>query len=783
MAVEISESRASSPMDDETRMGGTGPKVKSRGKPKHKLDSGENVNLYHKIMGWYDYEFTAQAPNRYQMALDCDYYDSMQWSEEDAQVLINRGQAPLVFNEVKSTIDWMIGTERRTRIDHKVLPRRDDKGAQEDAENKSQLLKYLSDVNKTPFQHSFAFESASKAGVGWIETGIRGDESDELLYTRNEDWRNCLHDSKSVEADASDMRYFFRQRILDEDIAIAYFPDRADIIKQAVVNGDSFTQDEDDEEVWYMGARVTPQGQDYANISNGRYQPYMGSSMLSANRSRVKLRECWYKQPKLVRKFNSGEYEGEMFDSSKQEHIEQLKRGESSLYDKLVLEVRCAIFCKGGLLYDGESPYKHKRIPFVPVWCYRKGRDNMPYGMIRALRDAQDDLNKRRSKAQWILSTNGVTMDEGAVDDIEELREEITRPDYIIVKKAGKELTKDRDIAIADQHLQLMEYDKQYIRSVGVNDDNMGRKTNASSGIAITARQEQGSVATTAPFDNLRFAVQLVGEMELANVEQFYTQEKIVRIIGERGGVKFKRLNQPGPDGEILNDITKFQADFIISEQDYRSSLRQAMFESLFDIVGKLGQFNPQVALNLLDLVVEMADLPNKEELVNRIRKLNGQSDPDKEESDEEMIQKKAQEAKETQFKELQEKLMLRDAEAKTAKTEAETAKLNEQVNALQVESMNKKLDAMYVALQAAGISVENPAIAPTADVIMKDAGYKSKTQEESELAQQAQAQQMQEAQAQPAPQDMQQAQVQDVNAPGEGARAGIETPDLGMEN
>ena len=33
------------------------------------------------------------------------------------QALIEPGQAPLVFNEVKSTIDWIIGTERRTRVD------------------------------------------------------------------------------------------------------------------------------------------------------------------------------------------------------------------------------------------------------------------------------------------------------------------------------------------------------------------------------------------------------------------------------------------------------------------------------------------------------------------------------------------------------------------------------------------------------------------------------------------------------------------------------------------
>ena len=63
----------------------------------------------------------------------------MQWTQEDAQALIERGQAPLVFNEVKPTIDWIIGTERRTRVDYKILPREKDDEAL--AEIKTKLMK------------------------------------------------------------------------------------------------------------------------------------------------------------------------------------------------------------------------------------------------------------------------------------------------------------------------------------------------------------------------------------------------------------------------------------------------------------------------------------------------------------------------------------------------------------------------------------------------------------------------------------------------------------------
>lgn len=768
MSNGITKSYSRSEMDDMNRMGGTVDEAPEIEAPENPLDSVENQELLKKLINWYDHEAEVQAPNRYQMALDCDYYDSMQWSEEEAQALMDRNQAPLVFNEIKPTIDWMIGTERRARIDYKVLPRKKDKEANVDAQNKTELLKYLSDTNKTPFHRSQAFESAIKAGIGWLEVGIKGDPTEELLYTRSEDWRNCLGDSNSVEMDGTDGRYFFRSRWLDEDIAVAYFPNRKEIIAEAVTQGDSLTNNGEDEETWYMGARVTQAGHDYAATGNSRYQNYSGSTYHYSQRRRVRLKECWYKVPVLKQKFTGGsEFDNKQFDSSNSEHVEALKGGYT-LYDKLELEVRCAIFCNSGLLFDGKSPYKHGRIPFIPVFCYRRKRDNAPYGAIRTLRDPQDDLNKRRSKAQWIMASNRVIADVGAVDDWNELREEVARPDSIIVKNSGKELRIERDLQLAQQHLDLMESDATHIRNAGgVNNENLGRQSNASSGIALQERKDSGSVVTTAPFDNLRFAVQLEGELEISNIEQFYTEQKTIRILGERGSVQFIDINEPDGQGGMLNDITKFQADFVVSEQDYRSSLRQAMFESLFDIVGRLAQMNPQVALSLLDLVIDMADLPNKDELVARIRKINGQADPDKEETPEETQGRMAQEQQMQEKQSLQENLILEKLKNDLAKIVSETGKLDAQ-------TLETKISAMYAALQAAGTIATIPAAASIADEILKGAGYKDATlKNETDLINQA-AQQIQ-------PQAMQQANIPNINQPAatQGINQGIETAEI----
>jgi uncharacterized protein YheU (UPF0270 family) len=716
---------ANNPLYDEL------PEDTELNQPENPLDSQESQKRLSQIQEWYDQEMRLQSANRFQMALDEDYYDSMQWSVEDAQVLMDRGQAPLVFNEIKPTIDWILGTERRTRIDHKVLARRKDEGSRKDAEIKSMLLKYLSDVNKTPFSRSFAFESAVKAGVGWIESGVRGDPTEELIYTRNEDWRNVLYDSNANELDLSDGRYLFRNRWLDADIAIAYFPERAEIIKSSITTNQ---QDAEDEEAYYLGARVTQAGFDYQPTANvGKYMPYDGSAKGLNARERVKMTECWYKVPVLSRKFSSGEFENQPFDKDNPEHVEAL-RGQHSLYDKLEMQMRCAIFCDGGLVADSESPYKHKRFPLVPVWCYRRRRDKAPYGAIRNLRDPQDDLNKRQSKALWLLSTNRVIADDDAVEDWDELREEVARPDSMIIKKKGSQLEVSRDIQLAEEQLKLMDRNVQHIRNVsGITAENLGRQTNASSGVAITARQEQGSVSTTQMFDNLRYAVQLVGEIELSNVEQFYTEQKVVRITGEKGQPKYEEINVPDENGNIINDITQFQTDFVVSEQDFRSTLRQAMFESLFDITGRLAQMNPQVALNLLDLVVDMADLPNKQQLVDRIRSINGQADPDAEESPEAAAAK----AEGAKAQAMQQEIAMETMRNQLAKLVAETDKLDAQ-------ALTERIKAMYAALQAGQVVATVPNAAAVADEIMKGAGFKPTNQEQQAVNQAAEVAPMQ---------------------------------------
>ena len=138
-------------------------------RPAHPLDQAEARKTLRKLLSWYYREREIQAENRLQMSIDADYYDGDQWDPADAATLEERGQVPLVFNEVAVMCDWLIGTERRARVDWSVLPRAEDDVQLADV--KTKVLKYVSDVNRTTFNCSRAFEDTVKVGVGWVTPG------------------------------------------------------------------------------------------------------------------------------------------------------------------------------------------------------------------------------------------------------------------------------------------------------------------------------------------------------------------------------------------------------------------------------------------------------------------------------------------------------------------------------------------------------------------------------------------------------------------------------------
>lgn len=646
----------------------------------HPMDSEAAHAELRMLLQWWYYERDRQSANRLEMSMDHDFYDNLQWDPEDAATVRERGQMPLVYNEVAPMCDWLIGTERRTRVDWKVLPRTEDDVQLADV--KTKVLKYVSDVNRVTFARSRAFADAIKGGIGWLDDGARDDPTKDVLYSKYQDWRTVLYDSDAYELDGSDMRYVFRWRWVDEDIAVMLAPDRKDKIRAAVEDATHRGGGAFEEESWYDSIEVPGSGN-----RSGVIYAHGAGMMVDAQRRKVRLIEAQYRKPVAVKVVDAGPMQGLVFDQRDAALVQQVVATGSKLIDKVMMRTHVALFTETDMLAYGPTPYRHNDFSLTPVWCYRRGRDRLPYGVIRRVRDIQQDLNKRASKALFMLNTNQIIADEGAVEDWENARDEVARPDGLIVKKQGRNFEIRRDTDGATGQISMMTLDAQSIqKSAGVADENLGRQTNAVSGEAIKARQIQGSVVTTEPFDNLRLSTQVQGQKQVSLTEQFYTAPKVVRLVGNKGALEWVRVNQPevAEDGSVrfLNDVTASQADFIVSEQDYAGTLRQVMFDALNNLAGRLP---PEVALRLMTMAFEFSDLPNKDEIADQFRKMTGERDPNKEPTPEEQAQMQQQaqaQAEALQMQREQALTALEEQKAKVREINARAAKLEAEAQA-----------------------------------------------------------------------------------------------------
>lgn len=685
------------------------------------LDGEAAMATHRALMGHYRRELSRQESARAEMAMDEDFVDHIHWTQEELTELLVRGQMPTVFNITAISIFWVLGSERRSPMDWKLLARTAE--GIKHAEFKTELMKHVSDVNNSTFVQSQAFRDAVVAGLGWLETGESAKGSGTIVYDRAESWRNMLWDSTANEWDMSDARYMFRTKWVDTDIASAMFPNRSGLIERgsqrrlysAEFSGMS----------GYDSAGDQPM--DSAEEAHFETSGLVGMSEFSS-RNRVRLIEAWFQKPATVPIMKGGQFHGEIFDEWSPGHWADIKRDRASLVAQPRQVMHVAIMTQDGLLAYRQTPYRHNRFPFTPVWGNRRARDKMPYGMVRGMRDINRDLNKRASKSLHILSSTRAFVQKGSVADIEMFRDEVARPDAVIVYEEGSPPpVVDVDQNLAQGHMNLMQNDLMMIREAsGVTGENLGQHTNAQSGKAIIAKQEQGALTTSHYFDNLRFARKAHGEKIVVNIEQFYTSEVQFRITNSSGNPEFRTINSNPIEGDDAIALTR--ADFILNEEDWRASVRQANAELLLDLFSKLAATAPQIVIGSLDLLVKSMDVPHRDELVRRIRSMTGAVDPDEDPNNPDPEAQKIKAAKDEEAAMLQ-----RAKEAEVSLAEAKAREMGAKADKLGLEMLAAKRDLTGAEIQrlrdavAAAIEIAGAAaFAEIADQVLAQAENKA---------------------------------------------------------
>ena len=552
---------------------------------------------------------------------EADYYDGNQLTQEQLELMEERNLPPLITNLIKPTVDVVLGMEARTRSDWKVRPEAGD-ASDDVAEALSEKLHQAQVTSQADRSISEAYAQQIKVGVGWVEVARNSDPFKPPYRVRSLHRREMFWDWRAREPDLSDARYLVRKQWLDIDTVGVAFPDKIDILRQSAMGWQGW-------DIWYANNPIMAKAFDEEQRWSLEQFEWINPA-----RRRIVLYEVWYRQitKGLIIRTSNGNTE--LFDEGNAVHAAEVAAGNlpvATLYNA----VRVAIYAGPHLLQDRKSPYKHQFFPYIPFFGFREDLTNMPYGLVRTMVSPQDEVNARKSKMQWLLSASRVILDADAVTDINNLAQEVARPDALIQLNPQRKPNSRFEILepgqMGTQQFQLLQEAKQEInQSAGVYQSMLGENSNAQSGLAINSLVEQGTVTLGEINDNYRHSRRLVGELlcELVK-EDLENRINIPVEIDEGRTQKTVLLNQPTMDQKtgqfvLANNVSAVRCAVVLDDVPQTPTFRNQQLSQLSEMVKSLP---PQLQANVMDFVIEATDLPGRHELAERIRKALGIQD------------------------------------------------------------------------------------------------------------------------------------------------------------
>ena len=215
----------------------------------------------------------------------------------------------------------------------------------------------------------------------------------------------------------------------------------------------------------------------------------------------------------------------------------------------------CTMMANGVLLKHGPNPFKHNKFPFVRFLDYQIPSCFWGMGEIQQLEKLQISINQRRGQTYDILRLTANPPFVADADSGINPKAMTNRPATIIYKNRGSEVQWLSPPQLPSALFELQQMDKDDFESIsGIHDVSQGRRpVGIEAASAITALQEAAQTRVRAKVREMEGSLRNVGRLVVDLVQQFYDDERVVRIVGAAGTKpKFITINkmEMGSDGK-----------------------------------------------------------------------------------------------------------------------------------------------------------------------------------------------------------------------------------------
>ena len=579
----------------------------------------EDVELARENWSHYVYARDHGHLDHVHKATQCEnYFYGEQWEAKIKQKLEAQGKPVLTINKVFSSLITIMGEQLQNRAGVRFLPN-DDLSDPQTAEIIDKLYMHILNSNSMDQLEASMFDEGVITSRGFIDcrmnfdNNLRGEVDLSLLNSKN-----VIIDPDADSYDPDDWNEVFVTKWLTPlDIAQKY--NRPDAKELEIKSRSDFEYGIDSID-------------SLRNSFSGRYHRRPGVTSGYADhklRRYIRVIERQYK--KMVRKEHFVDMEtGDMRvipDSWERNRIAEVARQYGlGVFPKDVPIIHWIASADNMVLHNSISPYKHyTTVPFFPV--FHKGRT---IGMVENLISPQQYLNKTTSQELHVVNTtanSGWQMEEDQLVNMDdnELEQRGAETGLVLVRKKGSAPLEKINPNTVPTGLDRIAYKAdEFVKELsGVSDSARGFDRADVAAKAIQAKQAVGGITNAKMFSNLAYTRKLLARNILDLVQEFYTEERIVRITGSaetQRKMEDIAINQPQPDGTVLNDLTIGKYDVTVIDAPARDKQEDTQFDESMQM--------REMGIPIPDhIVVESSHLQNKKEIADEIKQQQGQGD------------------------------------------------------------------------------------------------------------------------------------------------------------
>ena len=518
-----------------------------------------------------------------------DAYADRPDTQEVLDKLAEQSRPPNVFNEIKPKVNMLVGMGAQLRQTPKMVPVEvTDEAVTELMNNTYKFYRTKLKVNRTEME---CFEHTIKGGRAyqWYYVDTENPFSPKLKSQRVAG-RDVYVDPNSVEYDMSDAWYVMRQKWLKVDEVQAFWPEF------------------NPEEI-----------QGLSKVSS-TYTPTYFLSLPDLYR----VIECWYRVvikykwfispitgkpdkvkalewPIFVKKLK----EGIKIPDPKTGEVKTIQLDEPpEAIERMVKEVRYAIFSSGILLEQGDDPIGKGVFPVVQYGAYKDEDNNTWDSVIKAMIDPQNGLDTVLRQLIHLLqvSPKPILMAEiGQIINEQAYREDSSSPNFILDLAQGA-LTGNKvrfsdQPAISPVYTALIDVFKQTMKDVsGVQDSLLGiQTTSREPGVTVQLRQQSALAVLYSLFSNFRESRIHGATILMGFIQKYVPDDTMIRIEGSTQLIQLTKQS-----GDSIRD-TKF--DIVVDEELENSTMRLATAKMLTEIEqARPGSIPPDIITSYLPL-------------------------------------------------------------------------------------------------------------------------------------------------------------------------------------